>query len=59
MHTYILADAEKEPAEQRHLINYAAGLNALLRERQASLSSLQAQLDTFRITIGAQPDDTA
>lgn len=52
VHTFMLSQAEEHPADSKQLRDYVGGLEALLRERQAALDSLQAQLDTFRHTVG-------
>ena len=54
MHTFLLQHAENQPVDKsEELDEYVRGLDALLRERQAALSALQAQLQTFRCTIGS------
>lgn len=54
VHTYMLSQAEAQPVDAAaQLDDYVGGLEALLRERQAALSALQAQLQTFRCTIHA------
>lgn len=57
VHTFMLSQAEPKPGksvEGAQLHDYVGGLEALLRERQASVTALQAQLQTFRDTIGGQ-----
>ena len=52
VHTFMLGQAEAQPSDAKGLNDYVGSLEALLRERQAALSSLQSQLEIFRHTIG-------
>jgi hypothetical protein len=52
VHTYMLSQAEAQPSEGAQLHDYVGTLECLLRERQAALAALQAQLETFRHKIG-------
>ena len=47
----MLSQAEAKPSDAKQLEDYVGCLDALLRERQAALSTLQAQLDMFRVAI--------
>ena len=51
VHTFMLSQAEAKPSDAKQLEDYVGCLDALLRERQAALSTLQAQLDMFRVAI--------
>ena len=54
VHTWMLSQGEAKPVETAQMQDYVGGLEALLRERQAALAALQAQLQTFRHTIGSE-----
>lgn len=52
VHTYMLSHAEEQPVDATsQLDDYVGSLEALLRERQASLSALQAELEKFRCVM--------
>ena len=52
VHTYMLSHAEEQPVDATsQLDDHVGSLEALLRERQASLSALQAELEKFRCVM--------
>ena len=52
VHTWMLSQAEtQQKTTGDALVDYVGGLEALLIERQAALSTLQTQLQTFRLSL--------